>query len=130
MKSGHHYLYKNILPIGFLGLVDDIVGITEDGYKAAELNAFINIKTAEKSLQFGPAKCKYMVVGKSKLISKPQSLQVDNWTTKHVENKTTGGHDLIETYEGKIEMEKTDEYKYLGFMISSNGNDMVNIRKL
>ena len=50
--------------------------------------------------------------GFSKLISKPQSLQVDNWTTKHLENKTTGGHDLIETYEGKIEMEKTDEYKY------------------
>ena len=55
---------------------------------------------------------------------------MDNWTTKHVENKTTGGHDLIETYEGKKEMEKTDEYKYLGFMISSSGNNMVNIRKL
>ena len=130
MKAGHHYLYKNNLPIGFLGMVDDIVGITEAGYKAAELNAFINIKTAEKSLQFGPAKCKYMVIEKCKSISKPQNLNVDNWNTKHVENKTTGGHDLVETYEGKIEMEKTDEYKYLGFIISCSGNNMVNIRKV
>ena len=33
--------------IGFLGLVDDIVGITEAGYKAQQLNTFINQKTAE-----------------------------------------------------------------------------------
>ena len=53
MEAGHFYLYKEILPIGFLGLVDDIVGITEAGYKAQQLNTFINQKTAEKSLQFG-----------------------------------------------------------------------------
>ena len=64
MKAGYHHLYKNVLPIGFLGMVDDIVGITEAGHKASELNAFINIKTAEKTLQFGPSKCKYMIVGK------------------------------------------------------------------
>ena len=33
MDAGHYYLYKNILPVGFLGLVDDILGITEAGYK-------------------------------------------------------------------------------------------------
>ena len=48
MKAGHYYLYKDILPVGFLGLVDDIVGITEAGYKAQQLNTFINQKTAEK----------------------------------------------------------------------------------
>ena len=46
-------MYEDKLPVGFLGLVDDIVGITEVEYKAQELNAFINLKTAEKSLQFG-----------------------------------------------------------------------------
>ena len=64
MEAGHHYLYKNLLPIGFLGLVDDIVGITEAGFKAQELNAYINIKTAEKRLQFGVKKCKSMLIGK------------------------------------------------------------------
>jgi hypothetical protein len=34
MKAGHHYMYKDMLPIGFLGLVDDIVGISEAGFKA------------------------------------------------------------------------------------------------
>jgi hypothetical protein len=58
MKAGYFYKYKDKLPIGFLGLVDDIVGITEVGYKAQQLNAFINLKTSEKSLQFGVKKCK------------------------------------------------------------------------
>ena len=53
MEAGHHYLYKNLLPIGFLGLVDDIVGITEAGFKAQELNAYINVKTAEKASNLG-----------------------------------------------------------------------------
>ena len=48
MNAGYFYLYKNILPVGFLGMVDDIAGITEAGIKANQLNAFINVKTAEK----------------------------------------------------------------------------------
>jgi hypothetical protein len=40
MEAGHFYLYKNILPVGFLGLEDDIVGITEAGHKAQQLNSF------------------------------------------------------------------------------------------
>ena len=47
-----------------LGMVDDLVAITEAGYKAKEMNMFLNVKTAEKSLQFGPTKCKSMLVGK------------------------------------------------------------------
>ena len=130
MKRGYHYLYKKSLPIGFLGLVDDIVGISESGHKASELNAFMNIKTAEKTLQFGPKKCKFMIVGKCDSALKSQSLQVDHWTSKHVVNNTTGEQELIETYEGKVNMERTEEYKYLGFIISSRGNNMANIRNI
>ena len=42
-------MYKNVLPVGFLGLVDDIIGITEAGMKAQMLNVFMNVKTAEKN---------------------------------------------------------------------------------
>ena len=101
-----------------MGLVDDIVGITEAGHKASELNAFINIKTAEKTLQFGPSKCKYMIVGKNASKERAQNLQVDLWKTNYVVNKI------------KVDMEKTDTYKYLGFVISSNGNNMANIRQM
>ena len=62
MKAGYHYQYKNILPVGFLGMVDDIAGITEAGMKANQLNSLLNIKTAEKRLQFGHKKCQYMIV--------------------------------------------------------------------
>ena len=53
------------LDVEMLGFVDDSVGITEAGYKAQLFNALFNIKTAEKSLQFGVQKCKSMLVGKN-----------------------------------------------------------------
>ena len=46
LQSGYGYHYKDILPVGMLGLVDDIIGITEVGYKAQMMNVFMNIKTA------------------------------------------------------------------------------------
>ena len=63
MDAKHYYLYKGKLPIGFLGMVDDIVGVSEAGVEAQKMNSFINLKTAEKSLRFGASKCKYMIIG-------------------------------------------------------------------
>ena len=34
-------------------MIDDLVGVSEMGQKAVQLNDFINVKTAEKKLQFG-----------------------------------------------------------------------------
>ena len=130
VSNGNHIMYKNNLAIGFLGMVDDIVGITESGHRASELNALINVKTAEKTLQFGPSKCKYMIVGKCDYEATQQNLQVDHWRKEHVENKLTGEHELTETYVGKFNMERTEVYKYLGFFISNKGNNMVNIREV
>ena len=130
MEEGYFYLYKNTLPVGFLGLVDDIVGVTEAWFKAQQLNSFMNVKTAEKSLQFGASKCKSMLVGKNKENVFNKNLLVDNWIVKHEENKTTGDTDLVETYSGQIEIEKADEYTYLGFVISSTGENMANIRQM
>ena len=61
-------MYKDSLLISILGMVDDMLGITEAGFKAQQLNTFMNVKTAEKSLQFGPKKCKAMLVGKGQQI--------------------------------------------------------------
>ena len=46
IEAGHGYKYKEKLQVGFLGLVDDIIGISEAGSKAQILNTFLNIKTA------------------------------------------------------------------------------------
>ena len=64
MEARYFYNYKDKLPVGFLGLVDDIVGITGVGHKAQQLNNLINLKTAGKSLQFGVNKCIAMIVSK------------------------------------------------------------------
>ena len=46
-EAGLGYLYKNTLPISMLGLVDDIIGVTEAGFKAVQTNSIINVKTAD-----------------------------------------------------------------------------------
>ena len=128
ITEGYSYLYKEILPIGFLGLVDDIIGVTEAGIKAQKMNAFINMKTAEKSLQFGPSKCKSMLVGKDLSNVINSSLMVDKWSVQYVENMQTGEDDLKEIYCGLTKIKKTSEQRYLGFVLSSTGDNMANIR--
>ena len=107
IAEGHTYLYKDRLPVGFLGLVDDIIGVTEAGIAAQKLNAFINIKTAEKKLQFGPTKCKSMLVGKNVQSVINSELMVDEWSVKYVENELTGEAELNEMYCGLTGIEKS-----------------------
>ena len=128
--SGYGYKYKDILPVGMLCLVDDTIGVTEVGYKAEMMNAFINVKTAEKSLQFGVKKCKTMMVGKNLENVLNSSLCVDKWTVEHIEDKKTGDTELVETYSGQVEIGKCKEQKYLGFILSSSGDNMANIRSI
>ena len=56
--------YKGYIPIPVLGMIDDVIGVTLAGFKSAQLNSYINMKSADKYLQFGQDKCKAMVVGK------------------------------------------------------------------
>ena len=77
-NSGYGYKYKNKLPISMLGLVDDIVGISEVGYKSHQMNAVINAKTAEKGLRFSATKCKTMLVGRCTEFPKTNALLVDS----------------------------------------------------
>ena len=129
-ESGYGYAYKDILPVGILGLVDDTIGVTEVGYKAQMMNAFFNVKTAEKGLQFGAKKCKTMLIGKNLETALNSPLCVDNWTVEHRENPATGDTELVETYSGQVQIGQTEEQKYLGFILSSSGNNMANIRAL
>ena len=89
-----------ILPVSLLGLVDDIIGVTDAGYRAQQMNALLNVKTANKRLQFGIDKCKSMLVCKKPENVLNSHLLVDSWKVKHTDNEITGESDLIETYEG------------------------------
>ena len=65
-KPGLLYRYKGIVPIPSLGLMDDNLTVSEGGFKAEEINIFMNKNSAEKTLQFNPKKCKYLSVGNNK----------------------------------------------------------------
>ena len=113
-----------------LGLVDDLIGISEVGRKSQQMNALINVKTAEKGLRFGPSKCKTMVVGNEKKAVISNALVVDNWKVQYVPDDKTGEPKLSEWYDGKIEIDQVPKQKYLGFVISNQGNNMANIQEL
>ena len=113
-EAGYSYRYKDALDIGMLSLVDDKIGVTKAGYQAHQMNALLNIKTAEKRLQFGVTKCKSMTVSKNVDTPPSNNLLVDSWEVKHVDDPSTGSDQLVETYNGVKMIERTDKQKYLG----------------
>ena len=94
------------------------------------LNAFMNVKTAEQCLQFGEKKCKSMLVGDNLEIIIDSSLYVNKWTIEHEDNIETGDTDLVETYSGQVEIGKCQEQKYLGLILSSSEDNMVNLHSI
>ena len=56
-KKIHLYYFKDSVPISPLGMVDDLLTISECGYKTSLMNEFINFKTGSKKLQFSTQKC-------------------------------------------------------------------------
>ena len=108
----------------------DLIGVTEAGFKAQQMNALLNVKKAEKRLQFGETKCKSMLISKNSDNVLDSNLMVDKWDVQHVDNPVTGDTDIQETYLGLVPIEKTDKQKYLGFMISSRGDNMINIKEM
>ena len=127
VEAGLGYQYKDILDISMLGLVDDAIGVTEAGFKAVQMNEIINLKSAEKGLQFGPSKCKTIFVGKQHEMFLDNDLYVDKWEVDFEENIETNEEKLIETYVGQTKIGKTISQKYLGFVISGTGDNMANI---
>ena len=91
------FRFKGLIPIPLLGQVDDLIGVAEAGVKTHQMNAIVNVKAANKDLQFGEDKCKYMMVSKKK----PESflhpnIQVDQWKVEHLKNG-----DIIDELVGK-----------------------------
>ena len=96
--------------------------VSVSGTKAQQLNAYINVKTAEKKLQFGPDKCNTLNIAHKKSVLVNSELYIDYWSEKHDKIDQ-----LIETFEGKIRMKNVSEQKYLGFVLSEDGSNMKHI---
>ena len=63
-KQKHLFYFRDSVPIGPLGMVDDLLTISECGVKTNLMNQYINFKTGTKRLQFGTSKCVKMHIGK------------------------------------------------------------------
>ena len=79
-------------------MIDDVVGVSESGVKAKQLNAYLNVRSAEKKLQFGHDKCHTMRIShRNYTCIKSDELFIDHWKERHTQEGQ-----LIETFEGKL----------------------------
>ena len=111
-----------------LGMVDDVLSISESGYKTNRINAFINAKTAVKRLQFGPDKCHIMHVGSNIPEYKKPKLFVDGWEMKEIINMNTGKVEDHESFQGDCMITESSNEKYLGQIISNDGTNTANVK--
>ena len=121
-ETGLLYKYKGMVSIPSLGLMDDNLTVSEAGFRAEEINIFMNENSATKLLQFNTKKCKYLRMGNLNKTSLPNKLEVDSWEIKYDDQDN-----IIETEGEKVEMKEEAEIKYLGFVICGNASNVPNI---
>ena len=127
-EDKYTYMYKGEVMIPPLSMVDDVVCISECGYKSVMMNSYIQCKTSSKKLQFGSIKCKKIHIGKECVGYKCHPLYVDSWEENEIKNEETGKVDIEDVCLGEEMMEEKDEEKYLGDIISKDGRNLKNIQ--
>ena len=123
----HLYYYKDEVPIPLLTMVDDALAVTECGFKADMMNAFLNTKTKIKKLQYGVKKCFKMHIGKACNKDICTDLDVDGWRMRNVTEVKTGTIYQEEEYAGMHPMTEVQSEKYLGDILSHDGKNEKNI---
>ena len=122
------YIYKGEVEIPPLSMVDDLLCISECGYKTTMLNTYIKVKTNSKKLQFGESICKKIHIGKYCEDFKCQEIAVDSWEQFTVFDEETGIDTLEENCVGEKSIEDKSEEKYLGDIVSQDGRNLKNIK--
>jgi hypothetical protein len=94
------YVYKRIVDVPALSMIDDVIGVTNCNDEAVELNAIINVKMESKKLRLSDKKCFKLHIGKkhTKCLVK---LKAHNETISNVKKATYLGDILNE--EGTID---------------------------
>ena len=123
-EEKHLFMYKDVVGIPPLAMIDDLITLSECGIESIKTNAFLNAKSSVKKLQFGMNKCHKFHVGKNK--SSCLDLYLDEWKVKSVDDTETVTLEDVQEDEHIVE-DVTDE-KYLGDIISKNGKNIKNIK--
>ena len=109
-RGDHCYLYKNVVNILPLAMMDDISAISKCGYDSLIMNSYINTQIELKKLRFhvpdsnGKTKCHKLHVG------------------------CKSGHCPLLKVHGTV-MQEVEEDEYLGDVICHDGNNKKNIQK-
>jgi hypothetical protein len=109
-------------------MVDDLLCISECGFKTTMLNSYVKFKTDSKKLQIGAKKCKKIHVEKYCEQFQCQSLAVDCWTEIEVKDNETGVGHIEEVCIGEEIMEEKEDEKYLGNIVSKYGRNIKDIK--
>ena len=126
-ENKHLYYYKDSVPVPLLTMVDDVIAVTECGYKSSMMNAFLNTKTNIKKLQYGVKKCFKMHVGRTCNKEVCPDLYVDGWEIAKVKEVETGVIKVKEVNTGEHEMAAVESEKYLGDILSNDGKNLKNV---
>ena len=127
-EKKHLYFFKDKVPIGPLGMVDDLLTISECGYKTEQMNQYINFKTGAKRLQFGTSKCIKMHIGKMKSEDLCKDVFVNGWKIEVETDTETGNSVQSDVFTGREKMEVKEEQTYLGDLISADGSHTKNVQ--
>ena len=108
-------------------MVDDIICVSECGYQSVMINSYLGCKSTLKKLQFGAGKCKKMHIGKKHEEFRCHAIFVDKWEETE-ENNIVGKERIEDMCLGKVQMENSEEEKYLGDIINKDGRNLKNIQ--
>ena len=120
------YSYKGLVAVPPLAMVDDLACISVCGLETVQMNGYINAKTNVKKLQFGEKKCHRMHIGKENPYC--PDLYIDNWKVENLADVEPENDSKIDAFDGDYQIEDSDEEKYLGDLLTSNGSNEKNIK--
>ena len=125
IEEKYLFYYRNHIGIPSLSMIDDLVNISECGLEAVKLNAFINAKANSKKFQFGKDKCHRLHFGPK---NRPcPDLFVDTWKLEESEEYDTGRKTFVDVIDNEHKIEPSDEEKYLGDILTTDGKNVRNI---
>ena len=124
-QEKYNYSYKGEVEIPPLGMIDDLLCVSECGPSSSMVNGYINCKTNSKKLMFGVEKCIKLHVGNKTKQFKCQDLFVDKWKEIAIQENLEAE---IDVFEGESIMKEKEAEKYLGDVISIDGRNIRNIK--
>ena len=78
-------LYKNMVYVPPLGMIDDIASFAECNIESLKTNAIINAKIESKKLEFGPTNCFNIHIGQHPEICQNLKVHSDSINNKSFE---------------------------------------------